>query len=134
MDRVPPEVRSRIMSRIRSRDTGPEMEVRRALHRAGYRYRLHSGDLPGRPDLVFRGRKVAVFVNGCFWHRCPWCRPGVPKSNSGFWGRKFRRNVDRDREAVLVLESMGWRAVTVWECRIADGLDELMSVLGEADE
>ena len=105
------------MSRVRGRDTAPEMRVRRAAHAKGLRYRLHRGDLPGRPDMVFPGRRVAVFVHGCFWHRHPNCtKASTPKSNLAFWEEKFARNVERDRRVRSELESDGWTVLTVWEC------------------
>ena len=115
------------MSRIRGTNTRPEMAVRSMLHRMGYRFRLHRGDLPGRPDIVLSGRRTAVFVHGCFWHRHPGCRFAYqPKSRKTFWQRKFEDNVARDtrnREALLAL---GWNVVLVWECELRDhsGLQE----------
>ena len=109
------------MSRVRGRDTGPEMRVRRAAHAKGLRYRLHRGDLPGRPDMVFPKRRIAVFVHGCFWHRHPGCaKASTPKSNVAFWEEKFTRNVERDRRAYGALEADGWTVLTVWECETKD--------------
>jgi len=109
------------MGRIRSKDTKPEMRVRRAAHAMGLRYRLHRKDLPGRPDLVFPGRSVALFVHGCFWHRHEGCRlASTPGSNAGFWQDKFSRNVDRDRRSCAQLEEGGWKPVVVWECETRD--------------
>ena len=119
VDVVDRATRSRMMSGIRGRDTKPEITLRRLLHRAGLRFRLHSRDLPGRPDIVFPGRKAAIFVHGCFWHRhegCHWC--STPSSNSDFWSAKFARNVERDAEARAGLHAFGWRAATVWECAL----------------
>lgn len=108
------------MSRIRSRDTAPERLVRSAMHRAGYRFRLHSKQLPGRPDIVLPKYRTVIFVHGCFWHRHPRCRFAyTPKSRVTFWQEKFRRNVDRDRRNARALRSIGWRVVTVWECQAA---------------
>ncbi len=116
-----PEVRSRTMRAVRSRDTGPEMVVRRLAHGMGYRYRLHRKDLPGAPDLAFPSRRKAVFVHGCFWH---WhdCPRGdrMPKSNRDYWTRKLSRNRDRDAEHRVRLRSMGWDVLTIWECQIGD--------------
>ena len=116
-----PEVRSRTMRAVRSRDTGPEMAVRRLAHGMGYRYRLHRKDLPGAPDLAFPSRRKAVFVHGCFWH---WhdCPRGdrMPKSNRDYWTRKLSRNRDRDAEHRKRLQSMGWDVLTIWECQIGD--------------
>ena len=116
MDRISAERRSALMSRIRSKDTGPELIVRRLLHRLGYRYRLHDARLVGRPDIVFASRHKVVFVHGCFWHghACP--RGFKPKANAEFWAAKIDRNKLRDRRAARRLRSLGWRVLTVWEC------------------
>ena len=98
-------------------DTRPEILVRQRLREAGLTgYRLQWKKAPGRPDIAFPGRKVAIFVNGCFWHRCPQCHPSVPKRNTVFWEEKLRRNVARDQQAIAVLEALGWTAITIWEC------------------
>ena len=116
-----PEVRSRTMRAVRSRDTGPEMVVRRLAHGMGYRYRLHRKDLPGAPDLAFPSRRKAVFVHGCFWHwhNCP-RGDRMPKSNRDYWTRKLSRNRSRDAEHRGRLQSMGWDVLTIWECQIGD--------------
>lgn len=107
------------MSRIRSKDTKPEMLVRRMLFGAGYRYRLHANDLPGTPDIVFRSRHVAIFVNGCFWHShsCPNGRH-KPATNADFWEAKRSRTVERDRQVLERLALLGWTTLTVWECQL----------------
>jgi DNA mismatch endonuclease (patch repair protein) len=106
------------MSRIRSRDTVPELQVRSALHRAGYRFRLHRKDLPGRPDIVLPKHSTVVFVHGCFWHRHPGCRFAyLPKSRVAFWRKKFNDNVERDRRNRRDLRRRGWRVITIWECQ-----------------
>ena len=114
------EKRSALMGRIRGRNTGPEMTVRRLLHALGYRYRLHGRELPGKPDIVFRNRKVAVFVHGCFWHRHDCGLAYVPKTRPDFWRRKFEGNVARDQRTTRELEATGWRVVVVWECQLSD--------------
>lgn len=114
------EKRSALMGRIRGRDTGPEMTVRRLLHAMGYRFRLHARELPGKPDIVFRNRRIALFVHGCFWHRHDCGLGYVPKSRPEFWQRKFEGNVARDRRTKCELEAAGWRVVTVWECQLTD--------------
>lgn len=110
-------------------DTKPEMLVRERLRAAGLTgYRLQWKKAPGRPDIAFPGRHVAIFVNGCFWHRCPHCNPSVPKRNTEFWEAKFRRNVERDQRALAELEQLGWRAITIWECELKrDRIDETMA-------
>jgi DNA mismatch endonuclease (patch repair protein) len=121
MDIVSAEKRSAMMSRIRGRDTKPEMIVRRLAHRLGYRFRLHRRDLPGTPDLVFPGKRKVVFVHGCFWHRHPGCRYAYdPKSNVERWQTKFQGNVLRDMRVKTELERLGWEVHTVWECETAD--------------
>jgi len=121
VDTLTPPQRSRLMSRVRGRNTRPEMLVRRLLHSLGYRYRLHRSDLPGRPDLTFPGRKVVIFVHGCFWHRHAKCKKATtPASNRDYWLAKFRQNKMRDRRKQRELEKLGWRVVVVWECETAD--------------
>jgi DNA mismatch endonuclease (patch repair protein) len=108
------------MARIRGRDTIPEKRVRSALHRVGYRFRLHSKRLPGRPDIVLQKHRTVVFVHGCFWHRHRGCRfTYTPKSRTAFWSKKFQGNVDRDRRSTRALRRLGWHVVTVWECEAA---------------
>jgi DNA mismatch endonuclease (patch repair protein) len=122
-DTLSPAARSERMARVRGRDTGPEMVVRRALHRMGYRYRLHAADLPGRPDIVFRGRRKALFVHGCFWHRHPdpACKLArLPKSRLDFWLPKLDANAARDIENQNRLQAMGWSVLILWECALND--------------
>ena len=105
------------MRRIRSKDTKPEMRVRRLAHGMGYRYRLHASDLPGRPDLVFRPRRKAIFVHGCFWHRHPGCAHNrLPRTRREFWRRKLNENARRDQINQYTLQKMGWRVLVIWEC------------------
>jgi len=111
------------MSRIRSKDTEPELRVRRLVHSLGFRFRLHRRDLPGKPDLVFTGRRKVIFVHGCYWHRHEGCRFSyMPKSNISFWQSKFEENVARDRKVVEALAAMSWMAFVVWECETNDML------------
>ena len=119
-DTVSPERRSAIMANIRSRNTTPELKVRRYLHSAGLRFRLHKSGLPGRPDLVFPSRRICVFVHGCFWHGCERCVDGTRavKSNSAFWIEKVRKNRERDARNESALEADGWKVLTVWECQL----------------
>jgi len=109
------------MSRIRGKDTAPEVLVRSLLHRMGYRFRLHRSDLPGRPDIVLPRYRTVVFVHGCYWHRHPGCKYAyTPKSRTDFWKKKFRDNVRRDRRSRQELEVAGWTVLIVWECEAAD--------------
>jgi DNA mismatch endonuclease (patch repair protein) len=138
-DTVSPEQRSRNMSRIRGKNTKPELTVRRLLHRAGYRYRLHGAFggtvLPGRPDLVFAARRKVIFVNGCFWHSHS-CRAGQrsPSTNAGFWEDKRERTRHRDERQHALLRGQGWGVMVVWECRLKDRSsileEELRAFLG----
>ncbi|WP_423598655.1 very short patch repair endonuclease [Roseateles sp. MS654] len=115
--------RSERMSRIRGRDTKPEMVLRKLLHGQGLRYRLHGAALPGRPDLVLVRHKAVVFVHGCFWHRHHGCNIATtPKSNTEFWLRKFERNVARDQRNIRALQDLGWRVYVVWECELASAV------------
>jgi DNA mismatch endonuclease (patch repair protein) len=117
MDTLTAAERSIRMSLIKGKDTKPELQVRKLLHRAGYRFRLHRRDLPGTPDLVFPGRLKAVFVHGCFWHAHRGCKDSnVPKSRRAYWLDKFSRNVKRDRRSVRELRKQGWEVHIVWEC------------------
>lgn len=109
------------MARVGAKDTRPELAVRRLLHRLGYRYRLHRRDLPGRPDICFPGRRKAIFVHGCFWHRHDGCRrTTTPKTRTSFWKAKFERNVARDRMNLSDLGRLGWEVMVVWECETTD--------------
>jgi DNA mismatch endonuclease Vsr len=119
MDTVDTATRSKMMSAIRGKDTGPEMVVRRFLHGQGYRYRIHRKDLPGKPDIVIPRLKVCIFVHGCFWHRHPGCPfATTPKTRSEFWNEKFQKNVARDLAHIDALEAAGWNVLIVWECQL----------------
>lgn len=116
-DVVDPATRSRMMAGIRNRDTKPEIVVRKALFAAGFRFRLHRRDLPGRPDIVLPGKRIAVFVHGCFWHMHEGCKNAkLPSTHTDFWREKLGRNVERDRANVNALLGLGWRVLVVWEC------------------
>lgn len=105
------------MSRVKGKNTKPEILVRRALHALGYRFRLHRGDLPGRPDIVLPKHKTVIFVHGCFWHRHPGCaKASTPKTRIDFWQDKFAANVARDSRNLDALREAGWQAIVVWEC------------------
>ena len=130
-DFVSPERRSAIMSRIRSKDTKPELRVRKTAHAMGLRFRLHRNDLPGTPDLVFPKWRTAVFVHGCFWHRHPGCRKAYePKSRVDFWKKKFAANVERDERTRKALEKAGWKVVVIWECE-TENPDRLGDIIRE---
>ena len=116
-----PEKRSAVMRRVKGKDTGPERQVRRLVWRLGGRYRLHRADLPGKPDLVMPGRRLVVFVHGCFWHGHDCARGArVPKANRDYWTQKVARNRARDEATRAALEASGWRVETVWECELRD--------------
>jgi DNA mismatch endonuclease, patch repair protein len=118
VDVLTPTQRSFNMSRIRGRDTKPELVLRRGLHARGFRFRLHRRDLPGRPDLIFPSRRAVIFVHGCFWHGhdCPMCR--LPATRADFWQAKIEGNRVRDQNAVRALAAIGWRILIVWECAL----------------
>src|SRR6266704_3018190 len=131
-DIVDPKTRSRMMAAVRRSNTAPELAVRRALHAAGLRFRLDAGTLPGRPDVVLRTRRVAIFVNGCFWHRHLGCRYATtPATRVKFWQKKFTQNVLRDRNASSLLRRDGWTVLTVWECQARNPrrLENLVAVV-----
>lgn len=109
------------MSRIRGKDTKPELKLRSVLHKLGYRFRLHRKDLPGKPDIVLPKYQTAIFVHGCFWHRHEGCRLAYnPKSRIEFWQRKFEENVKRDKENLLRLKESDWKVIVIWECELKD--------------
>lgn len=119
MDKIDRETRSRVMASVRSENTKPEMRVRSAAHKLGFRFRLHRKELPGKPDMVFPSRRVALFVHGCFWHGhdCPHGRR-LPVANADYWRDKIRRNVERDIKAQTALMDLGWHPIVIWECQI----------------
>ena len=123
MDKVSRETRSRMMSRIKGKDTAPELLVRSFLHKSGFRFRLHQKDLPGKPDLVLKKYRTCIFVNGCFWHRplkgrCSNCR--MPKTNKTFWKDKLSANIKRDKSNLTKLKDLGWNCISIWECDLED--------------
>lgn len=120
MDTRTPAQRRKIMQSVGTKDTGPEWIVRRSLHRLGYRYRLHAEDLPGRPDIVFRSRKKAVFVHGCYWHGHGCSKGQPPKSNVDYWLPKLSANKDRDIRKEQALRILGWNVLTIWQCDVND--------------
>lgn len=123
-DRLSKARRSWNMSRIRGMDTGPEIVVRRLLHRMGYRFRVHVRELPGKPDVVLPKYRTVVFVHGCFWHRHRGCKNcTTPTNNRDFWMKKLEGNAVRDRIKRAQLRKLGWRVVVVWECELAQGFE-----------
>jgi len=119
-DTVTKQQRSRIMAAVKSKDTTPEMIVRRLVHSLGYRYRLHVASLPGKPDLAFPRLRAIIEVRGCFWHghQCGRCR--IPSTHRRYWVQKIQGNYDRDRRATRELRRRGWRVLTIWECQVSD--------------
>jgi DNA mismatch endonuclease (patch repair protein) len=134
-DRISPAKRSWNMSCVRSADTSPELVVRSALHRMGFRFRLHIKDLPGRPDITLPKYRTAIFVHGCFWHRhknCP--KASMPKTHAPFWEEKFKSNMRRDQRARRALRNAGWQVLTIWECEVKRKKEILQSHLRKAIE
>jgi DNA mismatch endonuclease (patch repair protein) len=131
MDVLTPEQRKRCMSRIRSKDTRPEVAVRRLVHGLGYRFRLHRADLPGKPDLVFPSRRKVIFVHGCFWHRHQECKlASQPKSRYEYWQSKFERTIERDQSNQERLQEKGWDYLIIWECQ-SKKLTEITDIIEE---
>ncbi|MEA2040470.1 MAG: very short patch repair endonuclease [Thermodesulfobacteriota bacterium] len=121
------EKRSQVMSRVHGKNTKPEICVRSALHREGYRFRLHRVDLPGKPDIVLPLYHTVIFVNGCFWHQHPGCRKAtIPQNNRPFWKRKLTRTVQRDAQNKADLLGLGWNVITIWECEMRNSMDATM--------
>lgn len=120
MDTRSPEQRRRIMQAVKSKNTAPELRVRRLLHAMGYRFRLHRKDLPGRPDIVLPKHRKVIFVHGCFWHAHGCSKGKPPKSRLDYWLPKLEQNVKRDRTKTEQLESLGWTVLVVWQCETQD--------------
>jgi len=119
-DRLDPARRSRLMQKVGTKNTGPEIMVRSILHRLGYRFRLHRKDLPGTPDIVFPSRKVVLFVHGCYWHSHGCAKGQPPKSRMEYWGPKLESNRYRDQRNLNALQDAGWRAEVIWQCELRD--------------
>ena len=127
------EVVSKVMSSNKAKNSKPEILLRKSLWKMGIKgYRLHYKAIPGRPDIVFVSKKIAVFVNGCFWHRCPICDHSLPKHNTSFWQNKFENNIRRDSEKVRQLEGMGWKVLVLWECEIKKNLNHCLNYISNA--
>lgn len=120
-DRLNPKRRSWLMGRVSSKNTVPELIVRRSVFAMGYRYRIHRSDLPGTPDILFPRQKKIIFVHGCFWHQHKGCRKAsLPKSRTAFWADKFEMNVKRDARNSELLKKLGWKILVVWQCQTTD--------------
>lgn len=123
---------SRVMSANKAKNTKPELLLRRALWKSNIKgYRIHPKNIVGKPDITFIGKKIAVFVNGCFWHRCPNCNPSMPKSNTEFWENKFRKNIERDALKIETLTNDGWKVLVVWECQIKNNLTQIVKSISK---
>lgn len=132
MDRLTAERRSWNMSRIKGRDTLPERRVRSLLHRLGFRFSLRSQNLPGRPDIVLKSRKIAILVHGCFWHRHKGCKNSVlPKTREEFWLAKLDGNVKLDKRNAIALKQQGWKVLTIWECEVEEESQLSQKLLAE---
>jgi len=131
-DKLTSERRSWNMSRIKGRNTGPELRLRSLLHRAGFRFRLHPKDLPGKPDIVLSRYRTVIFVHGCFWHQHPRCRNATtPSTRRDFWQAKFDENVSRDARNCADLQSAGWNVITVWECELKADAESVVGHISE---
>ena len=130
MDVWSKEKRSEVMSKIRSKDTKPEILVRKMLFARGYRYRLHVKNLPGKPDIVMPKYKAAIFVHGCFWHLHSGCREGtIPKTRTDYWKDKLLGNRQRDKKHMRELRKLGWRVLRLWECEVEKNPDKIMKII-----
>jgi len=119
------EITSKIMSRIKAKNTKPEILFRKELWKNGIRgYRLHWNKVPGKPDIAFPGKKIAIFIHGCFWHRCPNCNPPFPKTHQEFWKEKFSKNIKRDKKKINDLQKLNWKTIVIWECEIKNNIDK----------
>jgi DNA mismatch endonuclease, patch repair protein len=119
------ESTSKLMSSNKGKNTGPEELIRKALRAKGFTgYRLHWKNAPGRPDISFPGKRIAIFINGCFWHRCPICDLTLPRSNTSFWQQKFDANVKRDAIKLKKLKDAGWKTIVIWECQIKKNIEK----------
>jgi len=130
MDIWSKEKRSEVMSKIRGKNTKPEIILRSQLFKKGFRFRIHKKDLPGKPDIVLSKYKTVIFVHGCFWHYHKDCKEGrIPSTNSKFWKEKLLKNIDRDERYIKELQALGWNVRVIWECEIEKNLDETISKL-----
>ncbi|MGB8215001.1 MAG: very short patch repair endonuclease [Anaerolineales bacterium] len=124
------EITSKVMSSIRAKNTKPELMLRKALFNNGLSgYRLHWKKAPGHPDISYPGKKLAIFVNGCFWHRCPYCNPPFPKTHREFWSEKFKKNVERDQRKIEELNNNGWKVLVFWECQVENDIQNCVEIV-----
>jgi DNA mismatch endonuclease (patch repair protein) len=132
MDIWTKQKRSEVMSKIRSKNTKPEILLRSALFRLGFRFRIHKKELPGKPDIVLPKYKTAIFVHGCFWHYHKDCREGrIPNTNSKFWKEKLERNIKKDEDHILKLKAIGWKVLVIWECEIEKDIETILDVIAK---
>ena len=128
MDIWSKEKRSLVMSKIRSKDTKPEIILRSSLHQLGYRFRIHKKELPGKPDIVLPKYKIVIFVHGCFWHYHKDCPEGrIPDTNSKFWKEKLLKNIERDKKHQDMCKELGWNVLIIWECELEKRLEEVLT-------
>jgi DNA mismatch endonuclease, patch repair protein len=121
---------SKVMSSIKAKNTTPETFFRKTLYSHGIRgYRIHYKTLPGKPDIIFTKNKFAIFINGCFWHSCPYCELPLPKTNIDFWKEKFAKNKLRDEIKTKQLEHLGWKVLTIWECQIKSDITNILALV-----
>ena len=119
---------SRVMSSNKAKNTKPELKLRKALYADGIRgYRLNWKKVPGRPDIAFPGKKISIFINGCYWHRCPHCELPLPKTNAEFWKEKFEKNIKRDKKKEKELLDLGWTVLVFWECKINTNIKDCIN-------
>lgn len=114
------QTRSKIMAKVHSKNTSPEIKVRKLLFRLGYRFRIHVSTLPGKPDIVLKKFNTVIFVNGCFWHGCPYCKRAQirPSTNKDYWNKKLNKNIERDKKNIEILRKLGWKVLVIWECEV----------------
>lgn len=116
------------MSSNKAKNTKPELKLRKALYADGIRgYRLNWKKVPGKPDIAFPGRKIGIFINGCYWHRCPYCELSLPKTNTDFWKNKFEKNIKRDKKKEKELLDLGWTVLVFWECKIKTNIKDCIN-------
>ena len=126
------ETISRVMSANKAKDTGPELAARKVLRELGARgYRFNPKNIPGRPDIVFSKNKLAIFIHGCFWHKCPYCKNKLPKTHTAFWRNKFESNKLSDKEKITILKKDGWKTLVIWECQIEKRTSNIIDKLKE---